>query len=117
MGHESPVGRQRGQASRSRRVDPSRDHFRRTRAAGPGRGGEGFPTDAGRRRGGGRSYTADACTLAFAAGPAMIRSDRRLTLRARFFVPQLERALDVIAVVALIGMIVFPLGWGYEQRQ
>src|SRR5437762_12835207 len=47
----------------------------------------------------------------------MIRSDRRLTLRARFFVPQLERALEVIAVVALLGMIVFPLVWGYEQRQ
>ncbi len=47
----------------------------------------------------------------------MIRSDRRLTLRARFFVPELERALEVIAVVALIGMIVFPLGWGYGQRQ
>ncbi len=47
----------------------------------------------------------------------MIRSDRRLTLRARFFVPQLERALEVVAVVALIGMIVFPLAWGYEQRQ
>ena len=47
----------------------------------------------------------------------MIRSDRRLTLRAPFFVPQLERALEVIAVVALLGMIVFPLVWGYEQRQ
>ena len=47
----------------------------------------------------------------------MIRSDRRLTLRARFFVPQLERALEVIAVVALLGMLVFPLVWGYEQRQ
>ena len=47
----------------------------------------------------------------------MIRSDRPLTLRARFFVPQLERALEVIAVVALLGMIVFPLVWGYEQRQ
>jgi hypothetical protein len=47
----------------------------------------------------------------------MIRSDRRLTPRARFFVPQLERALEVTAVVALLGMIVSPLVWGYEQRQ
>jgi hypothetical protein len=47
----------------------------------------------------------------------MIRSDRRLTLHAPFFVPQLERALEVVAVVALIGLIVFPLAWGYEQRQ
>jgi hypothetical protein len=47
----------------------------------------------------------------------MIRSDRGLTLRAPFFVPQLERALEVVAVVALIVLIVFPLAWGYEQRQ
>src|SRR5258708_31955956 len=47
----------------------------------------------------------------------MLRSGRRLTLRARFFLPELERPLEVIAVVALIGMIVFPLGWGYGQRQ
>ena len=47
----------------------------------------------------------------------MIRNDRRLTLHAPFFVPQLQRALEVVAVVALIGMIVFPLGWGYAQRQ
>jgi len=47
----------------------------------------------------------------------MIRNDRRPTLHAPFFVPQLQRALEVVAVVALIGMIVFPLGWGYAQRQ
>jgi hypothetical protein len=35
----------------------------------------------------------------------------------RFFIPELERALKVIAVVALIGAIALPVGWGYEQRQ
>ena len=35
----------------------------------------------------------------------------------RFFIPELERALIVIAVLALIGAIVLPIGWGYEQRQ
>jgi hypothetical protein len=35
----------------------------------------------------------------------------------RFFRPELERALAVIGFVALIGAIVLPVGWGYEQRQ
>ena len=35
----------------------------------------------------------------------------------RIFIPEFQRALRVIAVVALIGAIVVPVGWGYEQRQ
>jgi hypothetical protein len=35
----------------------------------------------------------------------------------RFFRPELERALAVIGLVALVGAIVLPMGWGYEQRQ
>ena len=35
----------------------------------------------------------------------------------RFFRPELERALAVIGLVALVGAIVLPVGWGYEQRQ
>jgi hypothetical protein len=35
----------------------------------------------------------------------------------RFFRPELERALEVIAAVALIAAILLPVGWGYEQRQ
>ena len=37
--------------------------------------------------------------------------------RTRFFSPELERALAVIGLVALVGAIVLPVGWGYEQRQ
>jgi len=34
-----------------------------------------------------------------------------------FFRPELERALQVAAVLALVGAIVVPVRWGYEQRQ
>jgi hypothetical protein len=35
----------------------------------------------------------------------------------RFFRPELERALGVVGIITLIGAIVVPVGWGYEQRQ
>lgn len=35
----------------------------------------------------------------------------------RFFRPELERVLVVIAGAALAAAIVLPVGWGYEQRQ
>jgi hypothetical protein len=35
----------------------------------------------------------------------------------RFFVPELERALTVVGIVALVGAIALPIRWGYEQRQ
>jgi hypothetical protein len=35
----------------------------------------------------------------------------------RFFRPELEWALVVVGAIALIGAIVVPVGWGYEQRQ
>ena len=35
----------------------------------------------------------------------------------RVFIPGLERTLRVISVIALVGAIVVPVGWGYEQRQ
>ena len=35
----------------------------------------------------------------------------------RVFIPALERTLRVISVIALVGAIVVPVGWGYEQRQ
>lgn len=34
----------------------------------------------------------------------------------RFFRQDIERALRVIAIVALVGAIVVPVSWGYEQR-
>jgi len=34
-----------------------------------------------------------------------------------FFRPELERVLRVAAVLALVGAIVVPVSWGYEQRQ
>jgi hypothetical protein len=34
-----------------------------------------------------------------------------------FFRPELERALRVAAVLALVGAILVPVHWGYEQRQ
>ena len=35
----------------------------------------------------------------------------------RIFRPELERVLVVIGAIAVIGAIVVPVGWGYEQRQ
>jgi hypothetical protein len=34
-----------------------------------------------------------------------------------FFRPELERVLQVAAVLALVGAIVVPVRWGYGQRQ
>jgi hypothetical protein len=36
---------------------------------------------------------------------------------SRFFRPEVERTLGVMAGVALVGAIVLPVSWGYEQRQ
>lgn len=33
------------------------------------------------------------------------------------FIPQLERILRVIVIMAVVSAIVVPVGWGYEQRQ
>ena len=35
----------------------------------------------------------------------------------RIFIPGLQRTLRAVAIIALIGAIVVPVGWGYEQRQ
>lgn len=35
----------------------------------------------------------------------------------RFFRPEIEATLKTIGLVTLIGLIVFPLAWGYEQRR
>jgi len=35
----------------------------------------------------------------------------------RIFIPALQRTLRAMAITALIGAIVVPVGWGYEQRQ
>jgi hypothetical protein len=35
----------------------------------------------------------------------------------RFFIPEVERAATVVGVLALVGAIVVPVSWGYEQRQ
>jgi predicted Abi (CAAX) family protease len=35
----------------------------------------------------------------------------------RMFVPEVQRTLEVLAVVALTVAIALPLSWGYEQRQ
>jgi hypothetical protein len=35
----------------------------------------------------------------------------------RFFRSEVEMALKIIGIAALIGVIVLPVAWGYEQRQ
>jgi hypothetical protein len=35
----------------------------------------------------------------------------------RFFRPEIETTLKMIGVVTLIGLIVLPVAWGYEQRK
>ena len=35
----------------------------------------------------------------------------------RFFRSEIETALKIMAVAALISLIVLPVAWGYEQRQ
>ena len=35
----------------------------------------------------------------------------------RFFRPEIEAALKMLGVVTLIGLIVLPVAWGYEQRR
>ena len=34
----------------------------------------------------------------------------------RLFREDIERVLKAVAIVALVGAIVVPVGWGYEQR-
>jgi hypothetical protein len=34
-----------------------------------------------------------------------------------FFRREIEVALETIGIIVLLMLIVFPLGWGYEQRQ
>jgi len=49
-----------------------------------------------------------------------LRISQRLSGRGdqvQIFIPALQRTLKLIAVIALIGAIVVPVGWGYEQRQ
>jgi hypothetical protein len=35
----------------------------------------------------------------------------------RFFRPEVEAMLKMIGVITLIGLIVLPVAWGYEQRR
>lgn len=35
----------------------------------------------------------------------------------RFFRPEVEAALKVVGIAALITLILLPVTWGYEQRQ
>ncbi len=35
----------------------------------------------------------------------------------RFFRPEIEAALKALGVITLIGLIVLPVAWGYEQRR
>lgn len=35
----------------------------------------------------------------------------------RFFRPEIEAALKMLGVASLIGLIVLPVAWGYEQRR
>jgi hypothetical protein len=35
----------------------------------------------------------------------------------RFFRPEVEAVLKMVGAGTLIGLIVLPIGWGYEQRQ
>ena len=35
----------------------------------------------------------------------------------RFFRPEIETTLKMLGVMTLIGLIVLPMAWGYEQRK
>ena len=35
----------------------------------------------------------------------------------RFFQPEIERVLRALAILTLIGLIVLPMAWAYEQRR
>jgi hypothetical protein len=35
----------------------------------------------------------------------------------RFFRPEIEAAIKAIGVITLLGLIVLPAAWGYEQRR
>lgn len=35
----------------------------------------------------------------------------------RFFRPEIEIAFKMVGILTLIGLIVLPMVWGYEQRQ
>ena len=35
----------------------------------------------------------------------------------RFFRPEIETTLKMVGVMTLIGLIVLPMAWGYEQRK
>ncbi len=35
----------------------------------------------------------------------------------RFFRPEIEVTLKTIGVITLVGLIVMPMAWGYEQRR
>ena len=35
----------------------------------------------------------------------------------RFFMPQVEIAFKTIGVITLIGLLIMPVAWGYEQRR
>ena len=45
---------------------------------------------------------------------ARARSRRSAT---RFFRPEVEATLTTLGVLTLIGLIVWPFAWGYEQRR
>jgi hypothetical protein len=35
----------------------------------------------------------------------------------RFFRPEIETTLKAVGILTLIGLIVLPMAWGYEQRK
>ena len=35
----------------------------------------------------------------------------------RFFRPEIEMAIKMLGILTLIGLIVLPVAWGYEQRK
>ncbi len=35
----------------------------------------------------------------------------------RFFRPEIERTLRMLGVVVLVGLVILPIAWGYEQRR
>src|SRR5439155_20392211 len=79
----------------------SGDDPRRRESRPAGRAGAGIPSDTPGPHG------ADAGACPPDAGLRM----------TGFFRPELERALRVAAVLVLVGAIVVPVRWGYEQRQ
>src|SRR5712691_9878931 len=86
--------RREWETSHSSRVDRTRPHARAIRDGG---------------------YLQVSLHESFAPAPPSYRAWIKVTWM-RLFREDIERVLKAVAIVALVGAIVAPVGWGYEQR-